>query len=218
MSMELATIEKTSVALTARALAIQVRDQSSHDEAAELYIGLGELEKQICAVHDPAIALAHASHKGAIAAKAVHFDPVSGARKIIKPKITRWEQEQEDIRRDLERKAQEEARRREEEARLALAVEAESANATPEVIEEIMSTPMQIVTPVVAPTYAKTKGFTSRANYRAEVVNMRELCRAIADGKQPVSLVEATAALNGLARAMKEQFNVPGCRVVKEQV
>lgn len=72
--------------------------------------------------------------------------------------------------------------------------------------------------PVIAPTVQKTAGISLRKTYRAEVVSLRELCRAVADGRVPESYVTpALPALNRIASAQREQFQVPGCRVVVEQ-
>jgi len=73
--------------------------------------------------------------------------------------------------------------------------------------------------PTVAPTFTKTKGFSSRENWSAEVTDIKALCRAVADGKTAENLVGANMpALNQMARAMKQAFNVPGVRAVKEIV
>jgi hypothetical protein len=51
--------------------------------------------------------------------------------------------------------------------------------------------------------------------WSAEVVDLKALCRAIADGKAPENLVAADMKVLGqLARALKSAFNVPGCRAV----
>lgn len=187
MAAELAVVEVENKALSLRdrVRAITVCDQATHDAAAELYIGLTALAKEIDAVHDPAISAAHAAHKAAIAAKNKSALPVEEAKRIIKPKVTAWETEQERIRQELERKAREEAYRRqqeeerkareaaeaerkriaaeEEDARLKLALEAEQMGAAPEQVQEILETPVYVApepvytpAPFIAPTVAPT--------------------------------------------------------------
>lgn len=56
------------------------------------------------------------------------------------------------------------------------------------------------------------------ADWRAELVDIRELCRAIADGKAPADLVRfEQAAGNRLATALKDSAEVPGVRFTREE-
>lgn len=252
-SVEVVQVQTKALSLRDRAVSIIVKDQETHDVAAELYLGLTALEKEINAVHDPAISASHAAHKAALAAKAKSADPVAEAKKIIKPKIMDWEAEQERIRQELERKAREEAQRKADEeariareaaeaearriaaedeaARLALAQQAEESGATAEQVNEILETPVldvpepapyvapQIVMPTVAPTYKKTAGFTSRTAYSAEVANLNELIKAAAGNPFFAQYLEVNqTAINNLARASKEAFSLPGCRLIKQRV
>lgn len=212
-------LDERASALTERATAIQVTDQETHDEAAELYVRLGDLSKEIDSIHDPAIEAAHRSHKAAIEAKKKLADPVDQARRIIKPKVCAWEQEQIRIQQERQREAERIARQAEEEARLALAVEAEQKGAEPETVKEILETSVVTVAPVVAPAFQKTNGFKSRESWSASVFDIKLLCKAIAEGRQPSNLVEGNmTALNGLARSLKGQMNVPGVKAVKSIV
>ena len=215
----LSKIEEKSSALVAKANAIQVKDQDTHDEAAELYVRLGDLTKEIDSIHDPAIAAAHASHKAAIEAKNKLADPVRCARAIIKPKVTAWEQDQLRIQQERQRLAEEAARKIEEEARLALAVEAEQKGAEPETVKEILETPVVTVTPVVAPAFQKTNGFKSRESWSAEVYDIRPLCKGIAEGRYPTSYVMGNMpVLNGMARSLKSQLKIDGVKANKSIV
>ncbi len=216
MATELVPVEARALTLSEQARAMTVTDQVTHDIATELYLGLSQLEKEISAIHDPAIKAAHDSHKAAIAAKAKLAGPVEEAKRIIKPKITAWEAEQERIRRELEEKALEEARKREEAERLAMAVHAEQLGAPAEYVEEVLSTPQEIQRPIVAPTFQKTKGFSSRENWSARVTDIRLLCKEIAEGRQPANLVDGNmTVLNGLARSLKSALKIPGVQAVK---
>jgi vacuolar-type H+-ATPase subunit E/Vma4 len=221
MATELALvpIEEKTLTLCQKAQALKVIDQISHDAAAELYLGLSALEKEISALHDPSIAACFAAHKAAIAAKQKLVGPVEQAKRIIKPKITSWEDEQRRIQAELQRQAEKQARKIEEEARLALAVQAEQQGATEETVAEIIETPVQIVVPVVAPTFQKVKGFTSRAYYSCEVVNFAALVQAAAlNPNMMCYLLPNDSALNKLADSMKETFKLPGCKLNKSMV
>jgi hypothetical protein len=222
MQAELAVRSKTeerALAMVRQANEIAVTDQASHDYAGELYVQLGDVAKEIDSIFDPSIEAAHASHKAALAAKAKLAGPVAEARRIVKPKVTAWEEDQKRIAAEKQRQAEEAARKIEEESSLALAAEAETKGATPETVNEILETPVVTIAPVVQPAFAKVNGFTSRECWSAEVVDLKALCRAVADGKQPIGLIQANqVALNNMAKALKGLMQVPGVRAVKRMV
>jgi hypothetical protein len=69
----------------------------------------------------------------------------------------------------------------------------------------------------VAATFRPALGISNRVTYRAEVTDIRMLCRAVADGKVSPLLVEANqSALNKLASAERETLNIPGVRVIRD--
>ncbi len=56
----------------------------------------------------------------------------------------------------------------------------------------------------------------ARDVYTGEVFNLRDFYKAIGDGRVAVSLAEPNhGAINRMAAAMKEGFNLPGCRLLK---
>ena len=126
-----------------------------------------------------------------------------------------------------------------EEQRLTEAALAEARGDT-EAAERLIEAPV-VVPPVtarpvfvpVAPSAPRpaAPGVSFRDNWSAEVVDLAALVRAIAGecpmcrctsphvGSQPITLVAATMpALNQMARALKEAFNVPGVRAVNERL
>jgi len=215
---EVKRIEETALAWPARAASIVVADQESYNAAAELVVEIVTLERQIVEHHKPIKDAAFAAHKAACAAEKKLLDPLAQAKTIIKRSIVAWEQEQERIRLEAQRKAQEEQRRLEEEERLRLAIEAEAAGAPEETKQEILSMPVIVMPrPVVAPTFQRAAGVTTSQRWKAEVFDMKALCRAIAEGRVSTELVQPNlVALNGMARAMKATFQIPGCRAVPE--
>lgn len=77
--------------------------------------------------------------------------------------------------------------------------------------------------PVFEPVYvapravAAPAGISTSQKWKAEIVSLQQLCRAIADGKVPAHYVEANmTALNGMARANKQALNIPGVRAVAD--
>ena len=69
------------------------------------------------------------------------------------------------------------------------------------------------------PETKKPTGISTRVNWKAELVDIKALCKAVADGTWPVNLVAANMpALNQMARAAKNNLNIPGVRAISEQV
>ena len=152
-----------------------------------------------------------------MAAESRLLAPIETAKTILRRGIGAFAAEQERIRLDLERKAQEQARKNEEEMRLALAVQAEDLGATPETTNEILSTPLGTAPRAVSPTYQKVAGVSTSQRWHAEIIDLKALVRAVGEGKASIEFLEANlVALNGLARALKGTMNIPGVRAVAE--
>lgn len=213
---QITELERKAMPWPAKAQALQVVDQETHDRAAEELLVIKDLEKEVEEHHRPMIESAHAAHKAALAAKAKLLDPLKAAEVTYKTRIFNWEEER---RREAEaerRRIEAEARARAE-AELEAAIEqAEAAGASAVEVEAMIE---QAPEPVFIPevrTFEPAKGVSAAGwTYSVEVTNMRELCRAIADGRAADNLVEPSTVLSGMARALKDRFNIPGCKLVK---
>lgn len=121
-----------------------------------------------------------------------------------------------DYQREERRIAQEAARRETERLRKLAEAKAKRAEkrGDTEAAEELREQP--IIVPTAAPT--ALEGTSVLVLWRAELVDIRELCRAIADGKAPADLVRFDqAAGNRLATALKDAADVPGVRFTREE-
>lgn len=217
MTDEAKALEQTALAWPDRAKAIVIRDQQSYDHAADLIREIVTLRKQVIEHHKPIKEAAHAAHKAALAAEKKLLDPLQHAEAFIKRGIGAWDMEQQRIRAERQRKLAEAQRKADEDARLALAAEAEAAGATEDTVDEILETP--VVEPVMTapPTYEQARGVSTRLNWRAEVTDLKALCRAIGEGKAPINAAQPNLpVLNAMARAMKQTMNIPGVRAVSE--
>jgi hypothetical protein len=137
--------------------------------------------------------------------------PLEAAEKQVKTEIARFDAEQERIRQELQREAEEKARQEEEEERLRLATMAEESGATEEEVTAIVDSPVTAVAPPVERTYQKASGIGSRENWKARVTDLKKLCQAIGKGIVPTSYVTPNeSALNARARADKSTMNLPG--------
>ena len=161
--------------------------------------------------------MVHATNNRKIDSKRNVEAPLADAERIIKGAVGAFHLEQQRIRQELERKAREEADRQAEQMRLDMAVQAEEMGASPEVVAEVLETPVPVAPVAVAPTFNRAAGVSTRETWRAELIDIRALCRAVADGKASTELVQPNmVTLNSLARGLKSTFAVPGCRAIPE--
>ncbi|MEN6440511.1 MAG: hypothetical protein ABFD97_18205 [Syntrophobacter sp.] len=205
-------------------------------KTADEYLQVNDLWKagkaildEVSEAYDDLIKSAHKLHKDAIAKKAKYYDPADKAVRAAKALMSTYDAEQERIRQAEQRRLQEEARKREEESRLAAAIEAEQAGAAEEA-EEIINEPVYVA-PVVVPkaTPKVAGGPVFQTRWFASVVDIKALCRAVADGKASteyvmglekdrVSGVISCPALNKMATALKSTLNVPGVKAMSKRV
>ena len=145
------------------------------------------------------------------------------------------------LREQLEKERQaalERARQEEEARRLAAAEEAERRGASEAEVQAALDAPVDMpsasdamtteeINAIVeaeqaslstAPPVAK-EGPAVRYQYSAEVVDLYKLVKAVADGSAALTCVEANVpTLNRIAAAMKDGFQLPGCKLCKKPV
>lgn len=212
-------IEERTRGWAAEASAMTVRTPDAYRRAADLLLAVKDLRKQLNEAYDDNIADAHRAHKNLVAKKASFEAPLVAAERTLKARMLDYQQEQERVRREQERKLREEARKIEEEARIKEATRLEAEGRQKEA-ERLIDAPIFTPPVTVAPPTPKVQGVSYRETWSAEVVNMRALCRAVADGSVPTEYVTANmTALNARARADKAGFAVAGCRsIVNKQI
>lgn len=222
------TADVTAKALTwpERAKEIAVATPEAYVQAGQLLLDIKALRKEVDAAFDPIISKAHEAHKEACGQKKKAEAPLAEAEQILKRGLVVWDSEQERIRRDDERRLQEQARVEEEARRAKEAAALESqANATGDEslraeAEELISAPVATPSISLPSSTPKVAGISYRENWRIDpTVDLKALCAAIGRGEQPTTLVQPnTSALNGLARSLKNQMKVPGVKVVMERI
>lgn len=202
--------------------------------AAE-YIRIGDLWKEGRALlkeiddgYDDLIKAAHKLHKDAVAKKAKYYNPVDGAVRAAKSLMSSWDAEQERKRREEEARLAEIARKQAEEQALLDAIaaeeEAKANGATKEEAKKeadaIIAEPVYVA-PVVLPkaTPKLQGGPVYREVWSAECVDVVVLCRAVSEGKASRECVLPNMpALNKMATALKNTMNIPGIRAVSRRV
>lgn len=212
MAAQLKDVELEQQALTwpEKARAIAITNQESYNQAAGLLISIATLKKEIVDHHKPIKDTAFAAHKAAVAAEKRLLDPLVEAETFIKRGLGAFVQEQERLRLEAQRKADEEARRIEEEARLKLAVQAEELGAAEETVQEIVNTPMPMQRPVVVPAFQPAAGIgaSRKPVYKWRVIDEKKIPREF--------LMIDPVKVNGIVRAMGSATNIAGIQVYED--
>lgn len=215
--MEENRLQTQALAWPEKAKMVHIFDRKSYNDAALMVTQIVDLRKRVVEHHKPIKDAAYAAHKAAVAAENKLLVPLQQAEVILKRGIAAWDTEQDRLRRQRQVEMEAAQRKMDEDARLAIAAEAERNGASEETIKEILET--EVIAPVVVhqPTYKKSNNISTSQRWHAEVVDMRLLCDAIVQGKASVNLVKPDmAALNSMARAMKGTMNIPGVKAVSE--
>ena len=206
-------LEFRSVSWPDRARAFTVVDAAAYAKAGETLTEIKALRSEIAAACDPVIDATNQSHKAAVAQKRTLEGPLVEAEGIIKASMVRWYDEdarrrrEEQVQREKEARAAEDAARLEEAAHLEAHGESEQA--------ELVLTAPSIVPPPAPVEAPKVEGVSVRETWDAVCDDVKALCRAVADGTMPATLVTPNlTALRQMAKALKGEFRVPGCRAV----
>lgn len=193
--------------------ALVVNDQASYERAASHLTAVKALLGKVGETFDDLVGAAHKAHKLLVERRAMHTNPLLAAERTLKAKMSAYVTEQERVARQraaeaaVKAREEEDARRLEEAAALEAAGEQEAALA---VLDEPVNAPPPSPLASAAP---RADGVSTREAWHAEVTDLSALVRAVADGKAPLSLVEASKNLAGWARATKGTTQIPGVRV-----
>lgn len=200
-----------------RAATLNVASVEDEIRVAEYLKELKALEKEVYDLVNGEVDAAHKAWKASVAMRDDLLKPIVEAERTIKPKLAAWYEEQERRRREEEAKALAEARRLEEERRLQEAMAAE-AEGNKSLADEILTEPIQVVTPFVPPPM-KTDGVSMRENWKAEVVDLQALVRHVATHPELIGLLLPNqTALNQQARSLKGKLAIPGVKAICEKV
>lgn len=210
-------LEEKALTLPEQARAMIIRDQATYETASEKLLGVAELRKEIAAHWAPLKQAAHESHHRICTAEKTMLAPVEAAEAILKRGIGTYRMEQERLRLDAERIAREVAERAAAEALEASIEAAEAEGASPEEVRAIIEQPRPASVVYVAPTVLHVKGVSMADSWKAQVTNLLELVKAVAEGRAPVNLVMPNeTALGQIARATKGSMAIPGVRIFND--
>ena len=239
---DVATLEKEAATLTETAADFQVTDPESFALAGEFLKGVAAYIRRVSEVFDPVVEAAHNAHKVAVRQRDALLGPAKSAKLVLGQRMGAWEREQERIRREAEARARQERERLEREARECAEAEqrrlreqeetrrieaaaALEARGDAEGAERLLAAPVPVPivapAPVFLPTPAgaappKVQGLAFTSSWKAEVVDLAALVRAVAAGEQPLTMLQPNqVALNQVARALKGALAIPGVKAVE---
>lgn len=207
-----ALVTRSSSALD-KARAVTIQTQKDLDAADMFRQDIIALLRQIEESFDPHIARAHDQHKALIAEKKKFTEIPTQALEILKPKIAKYIQDQDDARRQAEREAElkrQEAKRLQETAVVKAwhlvdndqAVEAEQVlEQAAEKAEEVQSTAPPIPEKPRAAVSLKTL-------WDFEIVDVEKIPRKY--------MVPDLVTIGKIVRAVKDQADIPGIRVFQK--
>src|SRR3990167_557133 len=188
MDTEIVDLEGKALTTVTQAQELTVENQASYNYANNFLRAVKELQEEIRGTFRPIIAAANATWKGALAKEKVHLEPLQKAEALVKLKMLVWMQEQERARREVEAKLQAKAEKERQEA-LAKA-EAARANGKEDRAEKYEEKAANIIAPCLAPSFDKGSVSVKKL-YRAEVISLIDLVKAVIEGKAPLMSLEA---------------------------
>jgi len=217
--------ESQRLTLVAQAEALVVDSPECEKVAWAIVNGIGELTKRITADFAPSRTAAHQAWKAIVAQEKGHLARLEEPDKIVRGKLSAWEQEKRRRQAEIDRKAREAAakaqaelqrqgdeaaRKAAEERRLQEAVAAEEAGNTAQA-EELLETPVEVapveVPTVVVPTLKAEKVAGAGAmveRWTFEITDPQAIPREY--------LTVNEVAIGKIVQALKGQTNIPGVR------
>ena len=138
------------------------------------------------------------------------------AEAILKAKILEFQNEQDRIARELQAKADAEAR--EEHEKLERTAALADRFGKEEKAEELREEAETQIAPIITSAAPKIAGITRRETWKAEVVDKRALIKHILEERPDLLLLVTInqSALNAQARLLKDDLDLPGIKVSKE--
>lgn len=195
------TLESKALALVDEAKALQIVDQDSF-ELADSYLSRNKsMQKTWLDFTQPNVDAANAAADTAREIRDRVIVPLKEWERGIKSKMGAWHQEQERLRLEAERKAN-------EEAKLAAAVEAEQSGEKAEA-DAILNGDVTVA-PVILPAFRGTVKASFRENWTFKITDPSLIPREF--------LMPDMTKIGGVVKAMKGSTRIPGVQAYAEQV
>jgi hypothetical protein len=201
--------EVTTLALSVpdQAKQITIKTQEDYSRAGEMILTIKAIRKKITDTFKPIKQKMDAAKAEVLNQEKAADAPLKEAEAWLSPQIIAWNQEQERIRRAEEDRLREEARKREEDDRLAAAIQAEQSGQE-DVAEEIMDEPVYVPPVVLPKSTPKVVGMSIRENWKFRITNEKLIPREY--------LKVDEVKIGGVVRALKANCAIPGVEVYNE--
>jgi len=198
------------------ARAIVVTDEATYGTAMEIAAKASGAAKHVEEVFRPAREAAHKAWKAVTETVASFVGPLDEAKRTCTTKAVRWRQVEE-TKRQAERRALEDAARKEaEEARLRAAVVLEESGAKA-LAQRVLDEPIKPLPVEAAAPIRSVARETIRANWQVEVVDFAALVKAVAAGTVDMDVLQPNmTVLRARAKALKCNFILSGVRAWDE--
>jgi hypothetical protein len=223
-------IEQTASSIIADAKEIVVKTAPEYRAAGEILKRVKAAQKKLADKKD---ALVRPINQGLKAIRELFRGPedeLAQAEGLVKRQMLAFDDEQERLRREAQRKLDEKARAEQErknaQAQKA-AADAEAARASGDVgkaerLQErshaLSDQAAAVVAPVVQRDSPRVPGVVPRETWSAVVTDLPALVKAIAEEKVPITAVLANMPfLNNQARALKRELRYPGVTAVVDK-
>lgn len=210
-------LEKDGASIVQQANALAVSNAIEHGVAATFLQRVAAGEKAVKELFAEPKKKAHEAHKALTQAEGKLLIPLGSARLIATTKIINYQDEQQKIAQAKAAALALEMRKREEEAVLAEAVDAEARGDKVEAAE-ILAQEIQAPVVTVAPAFTPVDGVSGRGTWSALVTEFKDLVAYVAAHPEWMNLLLPNeVALNNLARAQKKALALPGVRAVEKR-
>ena len=200
-----ASKQQAALSLIEEALAVRVTNAEEAQAAGKKVEAVREFEKELEAEYK--------EHPTVVAAKAIQklkgelAEGLEKARRTAKDRIMKWEDAEEEKRKEAERIQQAEAQKKADDEALAAAAAAEQAGDTQEA-EAIISTPVVAPTVVLPKTTPKVAGHVRRMVPKFRIKNEAAVPRQF--------LKVDEVKVGGVVRSLKAAHGIPGVEFYEE--
>ena len=211
-------LESRGLSLPDQAAAIVVQDQPSLDRATEVLVAAVDYRRRVYELFSEPKRKQFEAHRAICNLETKMLAAAVRTESTLRPKIAGYLAEIERQKREEERRLQEEADERARAENLQAAIDAEGQGVSQQDVDAILNAPVNTPRVVAAPAAVAPKGISGRETWSAVVDSIKDLCRAVVDGKVPPQAVSGNMKyLDARARADKGLLAIPGVRAIMEQ-
>jgi hypothetical protein len=201
-------LETKALSYPDKARQLTINNPDDYRIAGEFVKAVDALGKEVEASFSPQIAQAHALHRSLIAERDRHLKPLTEAKTYARRLMVAYDQEQERKRREEEIRLRELARKAEEDAKLAAALDAEASGQTEEA-QAILEEPVYVPPIIIKNETPKVQGVQFRTVWKFRVVDQRKIPAEY--------LIPDMVKIGAVVRALKQMTTIPGIEVYSEK-